>query len=75
MSKTFLSRKCLVQKNVGRKRFAPKMFWVQRNLGFREVEKFGSFKKNSHRFLIKTNVGKIWGAERFGPKQFGSRKN
>ena len=50
------------------------MFWVQRNLGFREVEKFGSFKKDSHRFLIKTNVGKIWGAERFGPKQFGSRK-
>ena len=53
---------------------APKMFWVQRNLGFREVEKFGSFKKNSHRFLIKTNVGKILGAETFGPKQFGSRK-
>ena len=53
---------------------APKMFWVQRNLGFKEIEKFGSFKIIAHRFLIKTNVGKILGAERFGPKQFGSRK-
>ena len=53
---------------------APKMFWVQRNLGFKEIEKFGSFKIIAHRFLIKTNIGKILGAERFGPKQFGSRK-
>ena len=50
------------------------MFWVQRNLGFKEIEKFGSFKIIAHRFLIKTNVGKSLGAERFGPKQFGSRK-
>ena len=35
---------------------------------------FGSFKIIAHRFLIKRNVGKILGAETFGPKQFGSRK-
>ena len=45
----------------------PKKFGV-------EIEKFCSFKIIAHRFLIKTNVGKILGAERFGPKQFGSRK-
>ena len=38
------------------------------------MKKFGSFKIIAQRFLIKTNVGKILGAERFGPKQFGSRK-
>ena len=69
MSKTFLSRKCLVQKNFVENDSAPKMFWVQRNLGFKEIEKFGSFKIIAHRFLIKTNVGKILGAERFGCKE------
>ena len=73
-------QKLFCPKNVWFKKFlvendsAPKMFWVQRNLGFKEIEKFGSFKIIAHRFLIKTNVGKILGAERFGPKQFGPRK-
>ena len=73
-------QKLFCPKNVWFKKFfvendsAPKMFWVQRNLGFKEIEKFGSFKIIAHRFLIKTNVGKSLGAERFGPKQFGSRK-
>ena len=73
-------QKLFCPKNVWFKKFlvendsAPKMFWVQRNLGFKEIDKFGSFKIIAHRFLIKTNVGKSLGAERFGPKQFGSRK-
>ena len=69
MSKTFLSQKCLVQKILVENDSVPKMFWVQRNLGFKEIEKFGSFKIIAHRFLIKTNVGKILGAERFGCKE------
>ena len=54
----------------------PKMFWVQINLEFKKVwaKEFRSFKIIADRFLIKTNLGKILGAERFGPKQFGSRK-
>ena len=69
-----MSRKCLVQKILVENDSVPKIFWVQRNLGFKEIEKFCSFKIIAHRFLMKTNVGKILGAERFGPKQFGSRK-
>ena len=72
--KLFWSQKCLVKKCLVERDSAPKMFWVQRNLGFKEIDKFGSFKIIAHRFLIKTNVGKSLGAERFGPKQFGSRK-
>ena len=47
------------------------MFWVQRNLEFKETwaEKFGSFKIIADRFLNKTNLGKILGAERFGCKE------
>ena len=58
-SKTILRQKC----------FGSKEIW-----GLKKLKKFGSFKIIAHRFLIKTNVGKILGAERFGPKQFGSRK-
>ena len=47
------------------------MFWVQRNLEFKEfwAEKLGSFKIIADRFLIKTNSGKILGTERFGYKK------
>ena len=58
-SKTILRQKC----------FGSKEIW-----GLKKLKKFGSFKIIAHRFLIKTNVGKSLGAERFGPKQFGSRK-
>ena len=55
---------------------APKMFGSKEigSLNIFRLKKIGSFKIIAHRFLLKTNVGKILGAERFGPKQFGSRK-
>ena len=80
LGKIMTCQKLFCPKNVWFKKFlvendsAPKMFWVQRNLGFKEIDKFGSFKIIAHRFLIKTNVGKSLVAEIFGPKQFGSRK-
>ena len=55
-SKMILRQKC----------FGSKEIW-----GLKKLKKFGSFEIIAHRFLIKTNVGKILAAERFGPKQFG----
>ena len=56
-SKTFL-----VQNDVG-----PKKFLVQRNFEFKEIwlKTELSFRKIAQRFLIKTNLGKILGPERF----------
>ena len=50
---------------------APKMFWVQINLEFKKVwaKKFRSFKIIADILLIKTNLGKILGAERFDAKK------
>ena len=69
--KLFWSRKCLIQKILVEKDSAPELFWVQRNLEFKEIwaKKNGSFEIIADRFLIKTNLGKILGAERFGCKE------
>ena len=71
MSKTFLVPKSLVKNFLVENDSAPKMFWVQRNLEFKEIwaKKNGSFEIIADRFLIKTNLGKILGAERFGCKE------
>ena len=75
MSKTFFVPKMSGSKNfwsktiLRQKCFGSKEIW-----GLKKLKKIGSFKIIAHRFLIKTNVGKILGAERFGPKQFGPRK-
>ena len=53
-SKTILRQKC----------FGSKEIW-----GFKKLKKIGSFKIIAHRFLLKTNLGKILGAERFGCKE------
>ena len=66
------SQKCLVQKMFGQKQFCsknvlgPKKSQSLKKFG---LKKFDSFKIIAHRFLIKTNVGKILGAERFGSKE------
>ena len=39
------------------------------SLNIFRLKKFGSFKIISDRFLIKTDLGKILGAERFGCKE------
>ena len=56
-------------------KYAPKVFWVQRNLKFKEIwaqkiwlKMDPSFKIIAQRFLIKTNFGKTFGPERFGSK-------
>ena len=56
------SKKFLVQNDVG-----PKKFMVQRNFEFKEIwlKTELSFRKIAQRFLIKTNLGKILGPERF----------
>ena len=50
---------------------APKMFGSKEigSLNIFRLKKFGSFKIISDRFLIKTDLGKILGAERFGCKE------
>ena len=55
---------------------APKMFWVQRYLEFKEIwtKKIWlktdlSFEIIAQRFLIKTNFCQIFGPERFGSKE------
>ena len=65
------SKKFLVQND-----FAPKMFWVQRNLEFKEIwaqkiwlKTDPSFEIIAQRFLIKTNFCKIFDPERFGSKE------
>ena len=69
--KLFWSQKCLVKKILVKRDSAPKMFWVQLNLEFKKVwaKKFRSFKIIADRFLIKTNLGKILGAESFVHKE------
>ena len=61
----------------GSKRFWSKTILRQKCFGSKEVlslmkfglKKFGLFRIIAHRFLIKTNVSKILGAERFGCKE------
>ena len=50
---------------------APKMFGSKeiRSLDIFRLKKIGSFEIISDRFLIKTDLGKILGAERFGCKE------
>ena len=69
--KLFWSKKCLVKYFLVERDSARKMFWVQINLEFKKVwaKKFRSFKIIADRFLIKTNLGKILVAERFGCKE------
>ena len=55
-----MGQKGFCAKNV----LGPKKFGV--NLGWK---KLGSFQIIAHRFLIKTNVDKILGAERFGQEK------
>ena len=61
MSKTFSPKNVWLKNFLVQNDSAPKMFWVQRNLEFKETwaEKFGSFKIIADRFLIKTKR-KIW---------------
>ena len=51
--------------------FSWKRFCAKNVLGPKKfgLKKFGSFKIIADRFLIKTNLGKILGAERFGCKE------
>ena len=60
-SKNFWSKRILRQKCFGSKKI-----WSLKKFG---LKKFGSFLIITHRFLIKTNVGTILGAERFGSKE------
>ena len=46
--------------------FGSKEIWSLKKFGLKE---FGSFKIIADRFLNKTNLGKIFGAERFGCKE------
>ena len=55
-SKTILHQKC----------FGSKEIWSLKKFG---LKIFCSFKINADRFLIKVNLGKILGAERFGCKE------
>ena len=59
--KNFWSKKILHQKC-----FRSKEIWSLKKFG---LKKFCSFKINADRFLIKVNLGKILGAERFGCKE------
>ena len=68
MSKSFLLQKCQVEKKIlFQNDVRPKKFLVQRNFEFKEfwLKTELSFRKIAQRFLIKTNLGKILGPERF----------
>ena len=54
------------------KHFYPKNVCLKFFLGQQQI---WAEKVFGHRFLIKTNVGKILGPERFGSKEVGSKKN